>query len=201
MGNDPEHYDFSGIDFHMIESEQDRTSSTTDPSSVVWAGHSNCPDTSADNCDPINGREWSSFKSDLQFACIFPLVNVDSTSNDIVAFQKDCTSPGAGDIYKGACDCATGALNSNTQLCQKSGTGYTEVQINGKAYPSVREMIIAHAMATSSAGTQGFVSSVCPIVTDVGQALSMAQQDPLFGYNPGINAIVEGIKKSFVAYP
>jgi hypothetical protein len=62
-------------------------------------------------------------------------------------------------------------------------------------------MVIAHALATSSAGVQGFVSSVCPIATDIGQALSMAQQDPLFGYNPGINAIVEGIKKSFVAYP
>jgi hypothetical protein len=185
----------------MIESIQDRTASTTDPSSPAWATHSNCPDTSADNCDPINGREFVTNRSDLQFACIFPLVSVDSSTNQVIAFQKDCTSPGPGDPYKGACDCATGGLDANTQLCQKSGTAYTEVQVNGKAYPSIREMIIAHAMATSSAGTQGFVSSVCPIATDVGQPLSTAQQDPLFGYNPGINAIVEGIKKSFVAYP
>jgi len=200
-GNDPEHYDFTGADFHMIESSQDRTSSTTDPSSPAWANHSNCPDTSADNCDPINGREFATNRTDLQFACIFPLVTVDSSSNQVIAFQKDCTSPGAGDIYMGACDCRTGALDANTQLCQKSGSTYSQVQINGKAYPSVREMIIAHAMATSSAGAQGFVSSVCPIATDIGQPLSTAQQDPLFGYNPGINAIVEGIKKSFVAYP
>jgi hypothetical protein len=201
MGNDPEHYDFSGADFHMIESTQDRTTMTTDPSSPVWANHSNCPDTAADNCDPINGREYQTNKSDLQFACIFPLINVDPMTNQIVAFQKDCTSPGPGDIYKSACNCATGALNAGTPLCQKGATGYTQVEIAGKAYPSIREMIIAHAMATSSAGTQGFVSSVCPIVTDIGQPLSTAQQDPLFGYNPGINAIVEGIKKSFVAYP
>jgi hypothetical protein len=197
MGNDPEHYDFSGADFHMIESTQDRTTMTTDPSSPVWANHSLCPDTSADNCDPTNGREFATNKSDLQFACIFPLVTVDSTTNSVVAFQKDCSQS----IYKGACDCATGALDANTQLCQKSGTTYSQVQVNGKAYPSIREMIIAHAMATSPAGVQGFVSSVCPIVTDIGQPLSTAQQDPLFGYNPGVNAIVEGIKKSFVAYP
>ncbi len=202
MGNDPEHYDFSGADFHMIESTQDRTSSTTDPSSPVWANHSNCSSSSADNCDPINGREWATNKSDLQFACIFPLVTVDPSTNQVIAFQKDCTSPGAGDIYKGACDCAMGALNSSTQLCQKDSAGsYTSVQVNDKAYPSIREMIIAHAMATSSAGAQGFVSSVCPIATDIGQPLSTAQQDPLFGYNPGINAIVEGIKKSFLPYP
>ena len=121
-------------------------------------------------------------------------------NGNIVAFQKDCTTQGAGDQYKGACDCATGGLDSNTQLCQKSASGYTQVQINGKAYPSIREMIIAHALATSSAGVQGFVSSVCPISADVGQPLSTAQQDPLFGYNPGINAIVEGIKKSFKPY-
>ncbi|HEX8790464.1 MAG TPA: hypothetical protein VF765_05890 [Polyangiaceae bacterium] len=201
MGNDPEHYDFSGADFHMIESTQDRTSMTTDPSSPAWANHSNCPDNAADNCDPINGREFATNKSDLQFSCIFPLVTVDPMSNQLVAFQKDCTSPGAGDVYKGACDCAMGGLDTDTQLCQKGSSGYTQVQINGKAYPSVREMVIAHAMATSGAGVQGFVSSICPISVDIGQPLSTAQQDPLFGYNPGINALVEGIKKSFVPYP
>jgi len=194
LGNDPEHYDFSGADFHMIESEQDRTSGTSDPSSPAWANHSSCPDTSADNCDPVNGREWATNKSDLQFACIFPLVSV--VSGTITAFQKDCTSPGPGDTYKGACDCAAGALNAGSQLCQKGGSGYTEVQINGKAYPSVREMIIAHAMSESSVGNKGVVSSICPINLDVGQTVAQAQQDPLFGYNPAVNAIVSRIKGS-----
>ena len=194
MGNDPEHYDFAGADFHMIESTQDRTSMTTDPSNTVWANHSNCPDSSADNCDPINGREFATNKSDLQFSCIFPLVTVNN--NQIVAFQKDCTSPGAGDQYKGACDCATGGLDANTQLCQKGGTGYTQVQINGKAYPSVREMIIAKAMSESTFGNQGIVSSICPISLDVGQSVTQAQTDPLFGYNPAVNAIINRLKKS-----
>ncbi len=135
LGNDPEHYDFSGSDFHMIESEQDRTSSTTDPSSPVWANHSTCPEASADNCDPINGREWATKKSDLQWACTFPLIHVDAT-NTIQSFQKDCTS----NLYKDACDCQTAAINSNTQLCAEDGSGnYTTTQINGKAYPTIDE--------------------------------------------------------------
>jgi hypothetical protein len=195
MGNDPEHYDFSGADFHMIESTQDRTSMTTDPSAPAWANKSNCPDTSMDDCDPINGREWATNKSDLEFSCTFQLVTVNNGT--ITAFQKDCTSPGAGDQYKGACDCAMGALNANTQLCQKNSTGaYTQVQVNGKAYPSVREMIIAKAMSESSVGNQGIVSSICPISLDVGQTVAQAQGDPLFGYNPAVSAIINRLKKS-----
>jgi len=194
MGNDPEHYDFSGADFHMIESIQERTSSTTDPSLSVWANRSICPDTDVDNCDPINGREFATNKSDLQFSCIFPLITVNDGS--IVAFQKDCTSPGAGDPYKGACDCAVGSLDGNSPLCLKSGSSYTQVQINGKAYPPVREMIIAKAMSQSTAGNQGVVSSICPITADIGETLDQATQDPLFGFNPGMNAIADRFRAS-----
>jgi hypothetical protein len=204
MGNDPEHYDFSGADYHMIESTQERTSTDTDPSKPAWgtdpitmSNQSACPDTSADNCDPINGREFATNKSDLEFSCIFPLVTVNNGT--ISAFQKDCTcnmGSGAGCIYSGACDCAAGGLDANTQLCQKGGSGYTEVQINGKAYPSVREMIIAKAMSASNAGNQGIVSSICPINVDVGQTVAQAEQDPLFGYNPAVNAIIDRLKKS-----
>ena len=96
FGNDPLHYDFTGADFHMLESEQPRPGSK-------------CPPTAADDCDPIDGREFDTNKSDLEFACIYPL-----------ATQLDCTSPGPGDAYKGACQCATGGLDDNTQLCQKT---------------------------------------------------------------------------------
>jgi len=196
LGNDPEHYDFSGSDFHMIESEQDRTSSTTDPSSPVWAKHSTCPEASADNCDPINGREWATKKSDLQWACTFPLIHVDAT-NTIQSFQKDCTS----NLYKDACDCQSGAINSNTQLCAKDGTGnYTTTQINGKAYPCIDELIVAKAMSNWQVGgqsqNQGIVSSLCPIQEDIGSSLAQAQQDPLFGYNPAADAIVDRLKAS-----
>jgi hypothetical protein len=165
-GHDPEHYDFSGADFHMVESWDARTAQG------VMANASTCPPGSSDTCDPINGREWQTNKGDLEFACIFPLVK-----------PKDCTQ---ADV-EGACDCAQGALNSQTQLCQQDATGkYTTTQINGKAYPSVREMVIAHAL-----GPQGIVSSICPI-----HVLEQTPGDRLYGYRPAVDTLLSRIAGS-----
>jgi hypothetical protein len=162
LGADPLHYAFAGADFHMLESEADRAGSS-------------CPDTAADDCDPINGREWATNKSDLQFACIFPL-----------AMALDCTSPGPGDQYKGACACATGALNANTQLCEKTGTGYTQTQINGRAYPTIRPLAVARAL-----GSQSVVGSICPI-----HAKEAAAGDPLYGYRPTLQALTDRLSSA-----
>jgi len=168
-GKDPEHWDFSGIDQHMLESEDPRANLP-------------CNASSNDSCDPINGREWSTNKKDLQFACIFPLV--DDTG---MATQKDCNNM----MFSGACDCAMGSNSQNTPLCQKVNGAYTNTQINGKAYPSIRELAIAHAMATSGAGVQGIVSSLCPI-----HPFKTSPTDPLYGYRPAANAIVNRLKNS-----
>jgi hypothetical protein len=153
LGNDPIHGDFRGADFHMVPSENVRAASS-------------CPPTAADDCDPINGREWTTHKSDLQFACVFPL-----------AAPKDCTLP----RYTGSCDCAVGALNSGTQLCQKDAAGnYTTTQIRGKAYPAIRELAVARAL-----GAGAVVSSICPI-----HPTETTPGDPLFGYRPAIGGLI-----------
>jgi hypothetical protein len=185
MGNDPENYDFSGADFHMVEDWNPRTgqgpfSESPWQKQGVLANLSNCPPGASGapagiSCDPINGGEWATKKGDLQFSCVFDI------RPQFGGTGKDCTQA----QYQGACDCATGALNANTQLCQ--GT----LQVFGKAYPSVREMIIAKAMSTSTAGNQGIVSSLCPIhVTEQGAG------DPLYGYRPAVNAIINRLKNS-----
>jgi hypothetical protein len=165
-GKDPENYDFTGADFHMLESEDPRAASA-------------CPPNSADTCDPINGREWGTNKGDLQFSCIFQL-----------AAPKDCSQP----QYLGACDCydGPGSMNPNGKpLCTKAGGAYTATQTYGKAYPSVREMVIAHAMADQAAGVQGIASSLCPIHTTASGAA-----DPVFGYRPAVNAIINRLKNA-----
>jgi hypothetical protein len=182
-GRDPEHYDFTGADFHMVESTAPRVAGWVTDGQTKPANTSSCPpptgapSSGGDTCDPINGREVNTSKQDLQFACIFPLV--DSTG---APTTKDCTSP----KYAGACDCGTkGTYTSQTQLCQIVNGAYTSTQIAGKAYPSVREMVIAHSL-----GTQGIVSSLCPIhPTPVGGAT-----DPLFGYRPAMNALIDRIR-------
>jgi hypothetical protein len=50
-------------------------------------------------------------------------------------------------------------------------------------------MVIAHAM-----GPQGIVSSICPIHTT--PANGDSPPDPLFGYRPGMTAIVNRIRGS-----
>jgi hypothetical protein len=165
-GADPENYDFSGADFHMLESETPRGP---------------CGPTSADDCDPINGREWDTQKSDLQFACIFDL-----------PAPKDCSLP----QFTGACDCGVGSNSANTPLCLKDGTtgAYTTTQIKGKAYPALAELEVARAMASQSSGAQAIVSSLCPIHTSAASAT-----DPVYGYRPAMNAIVGRLKTNLTS--
>jgi hypothetical protein len=164
-GADPENYDFTGADFHMLESEAPRGP---------------CSPTSADTCDPINGREWDTVKQDLQFACIFDL-----------PAPKDCTQA----QFIGACDCAPGSNSASTPLCQMDGNGhYTTTQIKGKAYPALAELEVAHAMATQPSGVQAIVSSLCPIHTT-----PASTSDPVYGYRPAMNAIVNRLKTGLSA--
>ena len=75
---------------------------------------------------------------------------------------------------------------------QKDANGnYTQIQVNGKAHiHPPQEMQIAHAMATQTSGVQGIVSSLCPIhPSQVG-----GPTDPLYGYRPAVNAIVDRLK-------
>jgi hypothetical protein len=166
LGNDPEHYDFTGADYHMLESETDRPGSP-------------CPAaTAADNCDPINGREWDTGKGDLQFACIFDIRPLYG------GVGKNC-----GDVtYTGACSCAMNSQARDSPLCSKTGgnnpdqKGYTDLQIYGKAYPGIRELEVARAL-----GDRSVVSSICPIHT----ADNAQKDDPLYGYRPAMQALVD----------
>ena len=133
LGADPLSYDFTGADFHMLESSTPRSGSV-------------CPPTASDDCDPINGREWETNNGELQFACVFPLMA-----------PRDCTLP----ENSNACACAADALNSNSPLCAPQ-TGHpgasSTIQIRGAAYPGIRQLSLARSL-----GGQAVVSSLCPI--------------------------------------
>jgi hypothetical protein len=134
LGKDPERYDTSGIDPHMIESYKPRDTLAAT--------------SSANDADPISGREWITDQGhkdtsiDLEYACIFPL-----------ASPRDCsakpTPPG--------CDCVdTGLTHDQTSpVCDPTTP---TLQTMAKAYPTIRETLLAKKM-----GKQGIVSSICPI--------------------------------------
>jgi hypothetical protein len=133
LGADPEHYNYAGIDAHMIQSSTPRAGLT--------GGDPNSP-RGQNGTDPVNGREWNTQKRDLQYACTFDLP-------DPVSCVGNPES----------CDCADdpsqpGKPSTNTPLCAKDGSA---AQIKGKAYPSVRELLVAKKM-----GSRATIGSICP---------------------------------------
>lgn len=165
LGRDPERYDFTGIDPHMIESVTPRDG---------LAGP-----TSADDADPVHGREWDtshdSAGSDLQYACTFALPKA-----------KDCA--GASDTD--GCDCPTKSTTDHAGIPPLCDPSNPTQQIKAKTYPTTRELLLAKKM-----GAQGVVASLCPIHTKD----NASGTDPLFGYRPAVASLVDVIAGFFVA--
>ncbi len=134
LGNDPDTFDYGGIDPHMIESYQPRAG-LPDP-------------TTPDDTDPMSGREWITDSNpandghfvDLEFACTFPLVT-----------PRDCTDA----ANAASCDCprTLGTTWNHAYappLCGGAGSVNPAVaqttQIAAKAYPTIREIELAKLM-------------------------------------------------------
>jgi hypothetical protein len=131
LGKDPGNFNYDGIDPHMIQSVAPRRGLT---GSDLPRGNN--------GTDKIHGREWNTGKSDLQYACTFPLPT---------GSQRECT---ANDQ---SCDCAPDDTR-NPPLCGGQ-TGAT--QVRAKAYPTIREFQVVRAL-----GDQGIAASLCPIQLD-----------------------------------
>jgi len=206
-------FNYAGIDPHMVESQTPRNVvSLTNPAVATNPAESTLqgplPVASAADPirpDPINGREWTtttgvhSLNVDRQYACIFQLP---------AASQRDCAAIPNNTIEENSCDCVplwdstTGKAGptKNTPdqippLCSMTSTDKTitsavsdyTVQTYAKAYPTIRELMLANMM-----GAQGIVSSLCPIHTED----NTAGDDPLYGYRPAVNAIVNRLKSA-----
>lgn len=83
VGANPDAYDLTGIDPHMLPSVQARPG--LPPPSDVRGD---------DGSDPIHGREWDTHKNDLQYACTFTLPTT-----------RVCTPSDS------SCDCASSDVN------------------------------------------------------------------------------------------
>ena len=160
LGKDPATYDETGIDPHMIASTEPRAGLP--------------PPSSADDADPISGREWTTGGTDLQFACTFPLFEVGADGKSVPAAHK-CPD---GD---NTCDCNG---TSTTPLCSATDR---KSQIRGKAYPTRRELQVARDL-----GDHGIAASLCP------KQLSAPDGDD-YGYRPAVRAITDRLEGSLVA--
>ncbi len=211
QGTMPPSYDYSGIDPHMIESETPRNVVSltnpmvnSNPAETTLSGPGFGTGADPVRPDPINGREWTTTQGvqyldvDVEYACIFQLP---------LASQRDCAAIPNNTIEENSCGCppayndSTGAAEAtgNTPdeigpLCSMTSTDGTSivsavndytVQTYAKAYPTIRELTLAAML-----GGQGVVSSMCPIHT----ADNTAGNDPLYGYRPAVDALVDRMK-------
>jgi hypothetical protein len=79
LGRDPAHYNYEGLDPHMIESKGAR------------AGLPPPSNTRGDNGqDPVHGREWETSGNDLQYACTFEI-----PARTCTAAETSCDCAGA----------------------------------------------------------------------------------------------------------
>ena len=124
--------------------------------------------------NPINGNEQNIPEADdLQFACTFPF-----------AEKRPCPKSDGG------CDCHADDAGRKSPLCEyPNGDTADGVQIAAKAYPGTRELEVLKGV-----GENGIVASICPKRTTPSAGLTPAQ-DPSYGYNPAIAALLDIIKE------
>jgi hypothetical protein len=201
-GGDP--YDSTGIDPHMIEYyEIGRTGSdyaTGSPETIPACNATSYP--TGGGPDPIGGCDWATnvdtpnpqeLPVSLEYACIFPL-----------ATPRDCSK--ANDpVDQYPCSCSAVGLTGTqvSPLCglQNAGAPYAACSAIGscaksndylkqyfaKAFPTIRELTLAEML-----GSQGIVSSLCPIHIED----NAASDDPVYGYRPAVTSIINRLKNA-----
>jgi hypothetical protein len=190
LGNDPVNEDFTGIDPHMVESYAPRTSA------VVPAGGFPVSDpTQPEGSDPISGREWVTNSTmpehqgllvDLEYACTIKLAtpracdDTATTADPTLLDDCDCQPPVSG----------SGQFTHSQVPSVCNDTTPTQ-QDSEKAYPTIRELLLAQLLGRVSGANEGIISSICPIHTT-----ESAPGDPLFGYRPAMDALVDRMKTS-----
>ncbi len=185
LGKDPENWDYTGIDPHMVEDFEPRTSAPVPSNGFPVSGA-----TSPEGTDPISGREWTTNSTkaehngvlvDREYACIFKLDT-----------PRDCsdTATTADKTLQDSCDCQPPNPNTGSftpdEIPAVCNSMNPTTQDSAKAYPTIRELELAHLLGQVNGANEGIVSSLCPIHT----MDNAAGNDPLFGYRPAMNAII-----------
>jgi hypothetical protein len=142
--------------------------------------------------DTINGGEWTTAYSDLEYACIYPL----ATHKSCVCDDGTPDYPSCKYLHPNDCcdlsfitDARGGPAGSfNKPLCNG------RAQVNAKAYPGLREIAVLRDYAqTANVLGNSIVASICP-------ANVRPESDstgPGYGYNPITNALIGQMKRKF----
>ncbi len=180
LGNNPQTYDYNGIDPHMIESYQPRTGLPLNTAGPPVGNSDESGDWFTDGETPSRVN----LPIDREYACVFKL----STPRDCDPGTAAAPSnQSEADIS--SCDCSTAGLAADhvPAVCNASNPLQQDY---AKAYPTIRELLLANLLKT-----QGIVSSLCPIdIEDNAQG-----NDPLYGYRPAVATIIDRLKASLTS--
>ena len=91
------------------------------------------------------------------------------------------------------CDCNASEQAYNRPLCNYPAGGGDGTQTDAKAYPGVR-----HLQVLKGFGNNAIVASICPKNVVEAQGTTRAE-DPAYGYNPAVAAIIDRLKEALVA--
>jgi hypothetical protein len=185
LGNNPQTFDYSGIDPHMIESYSPRSGLPVAGSGATVQGDE-APDWYTDT--PA-GATTATFPQrvnlpvDREYACVFKL-----------AMPRNCDPGNANNSEAdiSSCDCSTAGPGGTAptlpadhvpSVCDAQNPLQQDY---AKTYPTYRELLLANLLPSS----QAIVSSLCPIdLVD-----NPAGNDPLYGYRPAITTIIDRLK-------
>ncbi len=122
--------------------------------------------------DPGNAshRDWDTGKADLQYACTFALPPDFQKPKDDLGDCKNASDAPLCDARRAASGVCGASPNA---------PGCGRKQVRAKAFPTIRELEVVRGL-----GEQGIAASLCP------QEI-LSADSPLYGYNPGVKAIVD----------
>jgi len=157
----------------MIETPAARSGTNPIVNVAIAPASSTKPDANV-----INGHEHNipNF-DDLQYACIFRLPTPKTCAPNDPACACSPDKMGNSDAV----------VVANSPVCQ--GGENINQQTYAKAYPGVRELQVLKDL-----GDNAIVASICPKqVTPIGPMTD----DPNYGYNPAVSALIERLKEVF----
>lgn len=162
LGSDPGKFQDraeDGKDLRMVQSTAPRGDRRSSGEDVIGNDELN-----------VTFRDYDTGKSDLQYACTFPLARPLPADESI-----DCN--GTANAPRNAPLCAPGAPTTERE------------QIRAKAYPTIREARLVRELRS-----QGILGSLCPKETK-----SDDEASATYGYNPVVNEIVDRLRNAITA--
>ena len=169
----------------MIEWYEPRTAARVPP-----GGFSVAAATTPEGTDPISGREWVTNSTTPSIKGSWWTWSTRARSSSRHPETASDAATLADPTLVDACNCQPPSPNTGSfspaQIPAVCNSTTPTLQDSAKAYPTVREILLAKLLGEVSGANPGVVSSICPI-----HESELSPGDPLYGYRPAISSLID----------